>query len=359
MEIRQNKIRIKDIALKAGVSTGTVDRVIHGRSGVSETSRQKVGAILEQMNYQPNVYASALAANKSYTFICLLPDHSAGDYWDDVEQGMQKAAKSFSDFNVTLRIMYYDQYETGTFTAAGKNISESKPDGVILSPKSEAETIAVVKRLQQENIPYICIDSTFASLSPLSFFGQHSRQSGYFAARMLSLLAHEHQEVVIFRLVYEGNSGSNQQQEREKGFRESIHKFHPGIQLLELNLFAKQEEANEQLLNDFFSLHPSVSCGVTFNSRAYILGEYMQRHGRTDFHLVGYDLVPRNISCLKSGLIDFIIAQEPSVQGYGSVETLCNHLILKKKAKPLHYMPLTLITIENLEFYLDANPNNE
>ena len=164
---------------------------------------------------------------------------------------------------------------------------------------------------------------------------------------------------MIFRLVYEGNSGSNQQRERENGFRESIHKFHPSIQLLELDLFAKRPDSNEQLLDDFFRLHPNVTCGVTFNSRAYLVGEYMQRQGRTNFHLFGYDLVPRNISCLKSGYIDFIIAQQPSLQGYGSVEELCNHLILKKKAKPLHYMPLTLISVENIDFYLEANHNNE
>ena len=314
MEKQQNKIRIKDIALKAGVSAGTVDRVIHGRSGVSEASRQKVEAILKQMNYQPNVYASALAANKRYTFICLLPNHSTEDYWENVEQGMQNAAKAFSDFNVSLRVMYYDQYETGSFTSAGIIMSNFHPDGVILSPKSETETIPVVKRLESEGIPYVCIDSTFPSLSPLSFFGQHSHQSGYFAARMLSLLAQKHKEIVVFRLVYEGNSGSNQQQERENGFREFIHTYHPEIHLFELNLFAKHQEANEQVIDDFFRDHPHVKCGVTFNSRAYIAGEYMQRKGRTDFRLLGYDLVPRNINCLKNGYIDFIIAQQPSVQ---------------------------------------------
>lgn len=59
------RIRIKDIAKMADVSVGTVDRVIHGRSGVSEASRKRVEEILEKLNYQPNMYASALASNKS------------------------------------------------------------------------------------------------------------------------------------------------------------------------------------------------------------------------------------------------------------------------------------------------------
>ena len=50
-----DRIRIKDIARLADVSVGTVDRVIHGRSGVSESSRKRVEEILKQLDYQPNM----------------------------------------------------------------------------------------------------------------------------------------------------------------------------------------------------------------------------------------------------------------------------------------------------------------
>ena len=356
---QQKKIRIKDIALEAGVSVGTVDRVIHGRTGVSQTSRKKVEEILKRLNYQPNMYASALAANKRYTVACLLPLHLKGDYWEEVEKGMRKATHTFFDFNVTLHISYYDQYESGSFTQEASNLVSHNPDGIILSPGTESETIQIMKSLEYKHIPYVFIDSTIPSLSPLAFFGQHAHQSGLFAARILSLMAKDSNELVIFRLVYEGRSGSNQQQEREKGFREFMQELHPDIQLLELDLFVKQPDENKILMDNFFSLHPNVHCGITFNSRAYLIGEYMQKKGRKDFHFLGYDLIARNITCLRAGYIDFIIAQQPFLQGYGSVESLCNHLILKKPVKANHYMPLSLITVENLDFYLEANTNNE
>ena len=50
------RVRIKDIAKMADVSVGTVDRVIHGRSGVSESSRKRVEEILKQLDYQPNLH---------------------------------------------------------------------------------------------------------------------------------------------------------------------------------------------------------------------------------------------------------------------------------------------------------------
>lgn len=81
------KIRIKDIAERAGVSVGTVDRVLHDRPNVSKPARDKVEKALKEMNYQPNVYASALAYNKSYTFYLLIPKHESEAYWEEIEEG--------------------------------------------------------------------------------------------------------------------------------------------------------------------------------------------------------------------------------------------------------------------------------
>ncbi len=128
------RIRIKDIARLADVSVGTVDRVLHGRTGVSEASRKRVEEILKQLDYQPNMYASALASNKKYLFVCLLPQHKEGDYWTDVELGMKRAVETFSDFHITLSVMYYDQYEYSSFINAGEEILKQEPDGVLLAP---------------------------------------------------------------------------------------------------------------------------------------------------------------------------------------------------------------------------------
>ena len=125
MEKQQDRIRIKDIARWPEYRWETVDRVLHSRSGVSESSRIKVEEILKKLNYQPNMYASALASNKKYRFAYLLPSHNEGDYWKDVERGMQQAITRFSDFNVSLSDYYYDQYESGAFIESGMRIFRS------------------------------------------------------------------------------------------------------------------------------------------------------------------------------------------------------------------------------------------
>ena len=44
-----DKVRIKDIAEKSGVSVGTVDRVLHNRPNVSKTAREKVEKVLKEI----------------------------------------------------------------------------------------------------------------------------------------------------------------------------------------------------------------------------------------------------------------------------------------------------------------------
>ena len=346
------RIRIKDIARLADVSVGTVDRVLHGRSGVSKTSRRKVEDILKQLDYQPNMYASALASNKKYTFACLLPQHEASEYWTDVETGIRKAIDMYSDFNIEVLTSHYDPYNYHSFAEAADIILTQEPDGVLLAPTAPQYTRPLTDELNRRLTPYIYIDSNIKEQPALSFFGQDSHRSGYFAARMLMLLAGEDAcEIAIFRKINEGIVGSNQQERREIGFREYMKQHHPHCQIHELDLHAKRDTEDTQMLDEFFKRHPILRNGITFNSKAYIIGEYLQKKGMMDFNLMGYDLLQRNVDCLKQGSIFFLIAQQPVLQGFNGIKTLCEHLILKKEVPGEYFMPIDLLTKENIDFY--------
>ena len=112
------KIRIKDIAERAGVSVGTVDRVLHERPNVSPKALAKVKKALEEMDYKPNRYASALAYNKSYTFFMLMPKHESEAYWQEIETGATEATERFRDFRVSKKVVYYNRFDIDTFAKA-------------------------------------------------------------------------------------------------------------------------------------------------------------------------------------------------------------------------------------------------
>ena len=345
------RIRIKDIARLANVSVGTVDRVLHGRSGVSEASRKRVEEILKQLDYQPNMYASALASNKKYTFACLLPKHLEGEYWTDVQKGIREAVTTYSDFNISANITHYDPYDYNSFVTTSQAVIEEQPDGVMFAPTVPQYTKGFTDALNELGIPYIYIDSQIKDAPPLAFFGQNSHQSGYFAARMLMLLAVNDREIVIFRKIHEGVIGSNQQESREIGFRQYMQEHHPTCNILELNLHADLNIEDSRMLDDFFCEHPDVKHGITFNSKVYIIGEYLQQRRKSDFSLIGYDLLKRNVTCLKEGTVSFLIAQQPELQGFNSIKTLCDHLIFRKEVACTNYMPIDLLTKENIDYY--------
>lgn len=350
------RVRIKDIAKLANVSVGTVDRVIHGRSGVSQSSKEKVEEILKQLQYKPNMYASALASNKKYLFICLLPQHSAGEYWNAVEKGLHDGIKAYSDFNIFIKIFYYDPFDYNSFAKAADKIMLEKADGVILSPTIPQITCDFTEQLSHQSIPYIFLDSNITGACPLAFYGQNSEKSGYFAAKMLMLMAKNRDEIVIFRHIKEGVIGSNQQENREKGFRNYMNEFYPSCRISEVNLHPKEDINDEFILDEYFRMHPTVNCGITFNSKVYIIGEYLRKKVNNNFSLMGYDLLEKNVTCLREGFVSMLIAQQPEIQGYNGVKTLCDYLILKKSNSCVNYMPIDLLTSENIDFYLKFKP---
>ena len=130
----KENITIKDIAARAGVSTGTVDRVLHNRPNVSKVALDKVNKALEELDYRPNMYASALAYNKEYTFYCVLPKHEQDAYWDEIEEGAMACTEFRRDFGIKLKFMYYERFNAAAFTRMVREFLTEKFDGVIIVP---------------------------------------------------------------------------------------------------------------------------------------------------------------------------------------------------------------------------------
>ncbi|PYZ99129.1 LacI family transcriptional regulator [Alteribacter lacisalsi] len=66
-------MRIKDVALKAGVSTATVSHVINETRYVAEKTREKVLDSMKALNYHPNSVARSLRSNKTKIIGLLIP----------------------------------------------------------------------------------------------------------------------------------------------------------------------------------------------------------------------------------------------------------------------------------------------
>ena len=352
----REKTRIKDIAVRAGVSVGTVDRVLHNRPNVSKKALEKVQKALDEMDYKPNMYASALAYNKEYTFYCIIPKHESEAYWEEVEEGAQAACDRRRDFGISVKMMFYNRFSVDTFAKVMNDCLKQQPDGVIIVPSKLDITRKYTDIMHEQDIPFILLDSYLPDLKPLSFFGQDSFSSGYFAARILMMLAPKEKEIMLMKQMRGGNVASKQQENRETGFRHYMKDHFPDIIIHEVNLsLDDKREEYDPILEKFFIEHPHVHHCITFNSKAHLVGDFLQKSNRRNVQIMGYDMVPKNADCVRQGSISFLIAQHGYMQGYECVESLFNAIVLKKEVEPVNYMPIELLTKENIDFYRRKN----
>lgn len=64
---------LKDVAKEAGLSVGTVSRVLNNRGYISEETRESVKAAMEKLNYQPNEMARSLSKQYTNTIGVIMP----------------------------------------------------------------------------------------------------------------------------------------------------------------------------------------------------------------------------------------------------------------------------------------------
>jgi len=91
---------IKDVALLAGVSIGTVSNVLNGLPGVKNRNKENVLRAIRQLNYSPNTTAQSLKTNRSKTIGLMLPAID-NPFYPELTRGVEDYAKS-NEFSIIL-----------------------------------------------------------------------------------------------------------------------------------------------------------------------------------------------------------------------------------------------------------------
>lgn len=347
------KIRIKDIAELAGVSEGTVDRVLHQRGDVSEKSRLAVTKVLDEMNYTPNLFARSLASKKQFHFVCLFPFHSLGEYWESIDNGFDQAAQDFIHHNVHIKKRYFNQFDSNSFITVSNEVLETNPDAVFISPIFRDETIKFASELTNREIPFSFIDSIIDDLNFLTYYGQNSFQSGYIAAKLLLASLPDQAQVLVIRTKRNG-AVSNQTISRNKGFMHYIQEkgLTERLELINVEFNNDDEEANLRTLKEVFDKNYNINAAITFNSKVYRLAMHLDMLNHGNVRLIGYDLLDQNVSYLKQGIVSYLIAQRPDKQAYFTVRDMCRELIFKQEIKKINFVPIDILIKENIEDYM-------
>ncbi|MCF6360912.1 MAG: LacI family transcriptional regulator [Cyclobacteriaceae bacterium] len=335
------KITIKEIAKLAKVSVGTVDRALHNRGEVAESTKQLVLKIAKDGNYSTNVFARNLKLNKVYKLAIILPNDN--EYWGMLNNGIKQAAAEYESLGMQLSFYTFNRHNKNSFITKSAQAIELKPDGVIMAPLLEEEATSICKRLNFQKIPFVLVDSNLANTNPLTFIGQDTQKSGYLAAKLLNYGFSEGHRAIICKFT-DFDSINKTIEERIRGFKKYYinNNFNPNL-IEEITMKAGEMDM-EELLRNKAHVHVFLP-----NSRAYQVAAGLDANlEKKLYRIIGYDLVSKNIEYLQNGLIDFIIHQNPKMQGHLSIQAFYKYLILNEAVESSQKMPLDIITKENI-----------
>ncbi len=351
--MNRSNIRIKDIARFAGVSEGTVDRVIHNRREVSQETRSHVLAIIEKLDYTPNLIAKSLALKKRYKIAVFIPDGSKNNpYWEKPLIGITKAKEEIESFNGEVNTYFFDLNNRDSFIEEFRKIILTNPNGLIFSPMFYDTSLEVIRMCEENKIPYVFIDINIEGKNNLAYFGQDNLQSGLLAARLMHYALPDQSNIIILKMA-DREGTTHHLARREAGFRNFFvtgkTSKHFNISSLEIDLSGKDRVKGILTKNLNVILRAE---GIFIpNSRAYKIAEFLDFKGISDILLVGYDLVEKNLHYLEKGIISFLIGQKPEEQGYKSVTSLFNFLFQGRKIEKVNHSPIEIIMKENIDYY--------
>lgn len=145
------KPTIKDVAARAGVSVGTVSRVLNGSTATSPGAREAVLAAARDLGYLPNAHARSLRSEHSGTIAVLVPD-IRNPFFAELARVVEKAAL---DRGLATLLCNADE-SAEQFDRYVGVIRRQRVDGVAMIPISEAHR--AIDSLVQDGIPVVFLD---------------------------------------------------------------------------------------------------------------------------------------------------------------------------------------------------------
>lgn len=347
-------IKIIDVARRAGVSKGTVDRVIYNRGGVSKASEAAVKKAIEELGYEPNLYASLLASRQTRVIALLIPRFVPGMYWEKLSIGFEKGGEDVASLGIRTRTFLYDQYDPSTFNEAVEEMLASNPSGVVFQPVFSALSASLVERLSILSIPYVFVDTKLDVRGYLAYFGMPLYESGRLAAHLLTERRRKEDvdKVMIVRLIRDKAGLSDPTARRREGFSDFMAVHFPKAKLLPVFINPSDPEGIDRTLEDFLEENGPSRYVVMFSSRVHLLSSFLASHPDPERRVVGYDNLDGNMKLLHEGLADILIAQHPEEQCRMAVKVISDFLLLHKKPELIdNYMHMDILTRFNEDYY--------
>ena len=359
---------LKDIAEKAGVSIGTVDRILHNRGRFSPDTAARVRRIVRELDYRPNLMARHLSRSSECRIGLFLPSpEQDSGYWSLPMAGARRAERELEAFGLSLEVINYNRYNARSFIEAGEILVNGGFDGILMAPLREDEARVLLEKIGTD-VPLVFFDTDLPGSRRMCYIGQDSYQSGRLAARLLGLAAGERRHGraggASFFLIVAPGVENEHLDDRIQGFRDGID---APVELCRVNVESDHDtEALRKALETRVGRN-TAGVFVADASAHYVadfisdcISEYKAGFSDSGYRkripILGYDLVEANRKWMEEGAIDFLLTQRPVEQGYSGVNRLFRKIFRGEEAPENDFTPIDIVTKENL-IYMNPEEN--
>ncbi|RED92292.1 LacI family DNA-binding transcriptional regulator [Marinoscillum furvescens] len=347
----KRNIRIKDIAELAGVSVGTVDRVLHNRGKVSDDARKKVEEVLGQTGYKPNIIARTLGSNKSLKIAVLIPDPAQDEYWKLSAEGIEQSKTEWAHYGVEISAHFFDLYKSTSYEARAQEALVNTPDALLTAPIFYKQSLQFLNQLDKDNTPYLLFNTEIPESRAVSFIGQDLYQSGKVAGELLAFGPHDKNTVLVLH-INEDVSNATHLLEKEKGVKDFF--ANSQVTVKSIAVTDTREAAAQQQIKEAIEQPDLKGIFISSSKGTHLIADLLENYQKTEVPLIGYDTLKKNVAHLKKGVVNFLINQNPQRMTQVGISQLINHVMFHKSVPAKELFPLEIITQQNVDSYLKS-----
>jgi len=173
-------VTISDVAREAGVGVGTVSRVLNNSPRVSEATRERVLAVMRELDYVPNPFARRLSLGRSLTVAVIVPFFTRPSFVERL-RGVE-AAIAQTEYDLVLYNVETVEKRNQCFLQVPRR---ERVDGLLVLSLAPSDDHAA--HFQRSGVPTVLIDAEHPELPSLAV---DDAAGGRLAARHLIDLGH-------------------------------------------------------------------------------------------------------------------------------------------------------------------------
>ena len=315
---------IKEIAMLAGVSRGTVDRVLNNRGAVKPETARRILNIAETVGYSPNLAGKTLAARKKnlkFGYI-LFSGTSSNLFFKDMRAGIESRIALLKEYGacVEIREVKFADPEAQVFHI--DELAALGIDGLVITPIAHPEVIKRLRMMSENNIPVVTANSDVCDSGRLCYVGSDYHKSGETAAGLMNMLTNGNAGIGII-----GAPWAECHHERMAGFVKQIDLFYPGLSVISIAENNNDDIESYAVTTSMLKTHPEIdalyltAAGVVGACRAV---QNMGLEGKV--RIVSNDATTTTRELVENGVIAATITQQPFTQGAKPLEILLDYV---------------------------------